>query len=106
MSLRKPSSNGEACSGVAVSAEGAIWAKRPVLAEFMTEACYEGGDLRVRPTLMAFVADGLWQLWLHDREEARSAFVTGRTLDEALGVLESGLKGDGLCWRKDGAKRR
>lgn len=106
MALRKPTVehlDGEVTRGLV---EGAVFRNRPHLAEFMVEGKYEDGTDRVRPTVMAFISDGQWQLWLHDREEGRGAFASGRTLDEALSALETGLKAASLCWRKDGGNKK
>jgi len=76
------------------------WASRwPLLASHLFDLKYEDGSPRLTSTLMLLGEHGVVKACLNDREEARSAWVSGRTVDETLGALEVGLMADSLDWR-------
>jgi len=99
MALRRSAS---ASSGVPAGHVGAdpSWSSRwPVLASHLFDATFEDGTPRVTSTLMVLAELGVVKVCLNDREEARSAWVSGRTVDEALEALENGLAADSVDWR-------
>lgn len=74
----------------------------PCLHEWMTLVRWEDGSPRQTTTLTLFAEDGRWKACISDREEARVAFVSGWTWEEALRACEEGLLGSSLDWRSKG----
>lgn len=76
------------------------WSTRwPTLAAHLFDATFEDGSPRATSTLMLLAELGVVKACLNDREEARSAWVSGRTVDEVLEALEAGLAADSVDWR-------
>jgi hypothetical protein len=99
MSLKKPSLMQTAAAGCdVVPVEGGL-PGFPLLWEFLSSGVYGDGMKRQLPTLMVFLHDGRLTLALNDRDNSRTAFVSGSTVPEALTALEGGLEGDSLGWR-------
>jgi len=83
----------------------------PTVMEFLCRCAWDDGAPRVTGTLMLMLDQGKWKLWVHDREDRLSTFVTGRTLEDALRSLEGILRGGNGDWRPDrdqggGSQRR
>lgn len=73
--------------------------KYPVLLSYMQDDTYEDGSKRERCKLSIFIEQGHVKAALNDPGERRSAYCTADTLADLLGVLEDGLKTDGVEWR-------
>jgi hypothetical protein len=100
MAIRRqplPESNGEPVGGLGNAGILDCW---PSLVEFLTAKEYEDGTKRVLPTLLLFVEDGKWRLWLNDRDQERSTWAESGELETALGTLEQGLSSESLSWRR------
>ena len=77
-------------------------ALRPLLAEYQTLGYYGDGSRRQRATLTVFADEPLgWKGVLNDRDNSRSLWATGATLEEMLGCLESQLCDPEARWRHD-----
>jgi len=89
----------------------------PTLFEFMTVSSYEEAGKRVErrtATLNVFTQDGMWKVFLNDRETQRCMCVASRTHRDLLDALEAALTSDEPPWRaidptgsttRQGAKR-
>jgi len=105
MALRRPVSPtgdipaGQACVDPAWSAQF------PALASHLFDLAYEDGSSRQTSTLMILGESGVVKACINDREALRSAWVSGRTVDEVLAALEAGLQADSLDWRGRPATR-
>jgi len=76
------------------------WSKRwPALCSHLFDNKYDDGTPRVTSTLMILAELGVLKVCLNDRDAERSAWVSGRGVDEALDALEVGLVEDRLDWR-------
>lgn len=75
-------------------------AKFPAIWEFLTEVKLEDGTTRVPSTLMLIIEDGSWKACLNDRENERSCWMAGLTLDTVLARLEATLCDGEAEWRK------
>lgn len=71
------------------------------LVEFLTRIEWDPGEVRVPGTMMVFVEDGRWKIWLHDRDAGEGCFVSGETLHEALEAADKAIAGGGGDWRPD-----
>jgi len=71
----------------------------PTLYSYLTERVYGDGKSRVTSTLLIFLEDGVLRICINDRDNNRSAFITGQTIDEALASIEAKLCGDTMEWR-------
>jgi hypothetical protein len=74
----------------------------PALGEYLFTEKYPDGVQRQRSTLtvMAGDAEG-WKMVLNDRQENRSLWATGGTLEEAMMALEVALEAEHTPWRLD-----
>jgi hypothetical protein len=99
MALKKPSASPTPAKAVDII----IWEEAlpglPLLGEFMFSAVYDDDSPRQLPTLMLFLHEGRLTAALNDRDQLRTAFVSGDSLDGVLEALEGGLAGDSLGWR-------
>lgn len=73
--------------------------KWPALCGHLFDLKYDDGTERQTSTLMLLSELGVVKACLNDRDVSRSAWVSGRTVDECLEALESGLVADSLDWR-------
>jgi hypothetical protein len=78
----------------------------PLLAEFMFSPVYDDDSKRELPTLMLFLHDGRLTAALNDRDQARTAFVSGDSLASVLVALEAGIAADALGWRPNKPQSR
>lgn len=82
----------------------------PALWEYLTETADEEGKARQTATLLITLDGDRLKAWFNDRDNSRSAWVSGSTLTGVLESLEEGLKGDELDWRftppKGGDRKR
>jgi hypothetical protein len=76
----------------------------PALWEHLTLDRWEDGTSRAPSSLTVFSADGLLKACLADKEEECVAFVSAESLEGLLDLLEAGLKGGGLDWRRSRQK--
>lgn len=98
--LREPGINGVARTIDSEVALCGLSSSYPGLWEHLTETAWPSGKSRMTSTLLIFVEEGLVKLCLNDRSATRTAWVSGRTLTEALEHLNSGIEGDSLEWRR------
>lgn len=83
----------------------------PSLWEYLSVSAWPDGGARVTATVTVFVEGGRVKVCLSDRENDRSAWSTGETLEEAVLSLESALASDTVEWRfkpqeRPGARRK
>lgn len=78
-----------------------FYQKAPAIAEWMCQNCWEDGTARETATFLIFFEDNAFKCWIHDRAAKRSAFVTGRSMQDLFEMVETGLKHDLLVWRRD-----
>jgi len=71
----------------------------PTLHDYLACEVWEDGKHRKTSTLLLFVDEGSLKLCLNDRALLRQAFISARTLTEALSLLEDGLYSDSIIWR-------
>ena len=79
---------------------GVVEQRYPDLAKFLTDDQWDDGSFRVLPTMMLFVQDGVWRLWLNDKALSLSAWVTGLDIDAVLMQADQGLASSTLSWRR------
>lgn len=103
--LSKPvvDQNGSATS--AIVGDGWLPSKFPAVWEYLAVSVWDDGSARETATLLLFCEDGQVKVCLNDREAQRSAWASGRTLDDALEALEGGLEEGSTSWRKSVRKR-
>lgn len=101
---RKASAAAAELGTAAHDADGAVlW---PTLVEWLTRLTWEDGEKRKTGTAMVLAENGVWKVWLHDRDGARSAWLSAGTLQDLIGVVEDALLNDSLTWRDDAKGRR
>jgi hypothetical protein len=109
MALKKPSAMADCGAGMDVSTPETVVPGSPLLSEFIASPRYGDGTRRELPTLNLFLHDGRLTAALNDRDNQRTAFVSGVSLADVLGALETGLAEDSLGWRPNkpsGGKKR
>jgi hypothetical protein len=78
----------------------------PNLVEFLCSESWAPDEPRTTGTIMLFREAGTWKCWVHDRDAARGAFVTGRSPEDVLRAVDEGLGTDYLDWRPDRRRSR
>jgi len=78
----------------------------PHLWAFLADPQYDDGEQRETGTLLVTVGEGRVRVWLHDRAESCSAWVSGDDLTLALLACEKGLASGSLEWRADKVRGR
>lgn len=78
----------------------------PNVWEYLSLRVYEDGKARKTATATVFVEDDQVKVCLSDRDTGRTAWSSGRTLEEALALLEGQLAGATLVWRSNAGNRR
>lgn len=73
----------------------------PALFEYLTSTVFEDGSARQTSTLLVFVDGSDFKACLNDRENDRSLWATGDTLEGCLGTLEALLCDAKAPWRKN-----
>ena len=92
----------KAIEQLAVAAEGGEWAEvYPALLEFLTLTKWEDGKKRETGTIMILAEHGLWKLWLHDRDNRRSLWLTGQDVLSGFAAAEKCLAEGIGEWRPD-----
>jgi len=75
----------------------------PLLTEHLRDAQYGDGSPRTTSTLLVFFELGVLRLCLNDRDNNRSVFFTGETMEAGLVSLENALAENRVDWRQRGA---
>lgn len=78
----------------------------PTFLDFVTLVRWPEGDLRTTGTVLLFCEDGLWKASLHDRDGARTVFVSAGGLLELLSVCDEALAAQGTPWRPDRNRKK
>jgi hypothetical protein len=94
-----------------VAGSGGAWSSSlPALVEFLAACQWSDGSPRLPGSLTLFTDQGQWKVCLSDRDQARVAFVTASSPQEALEVAESRFVSGTLDWRaqrpQNGGSRR
>jgi hypothetical protein len=97
--VQRRSSNGAVPASPGTSPPCPLALQYPAIAEELTLAEWAPNENRVTSTLLLFVEDGLWKACLHDRDSAKSCFVTGVSWSDLLAHVEQGLRDADLEWR-------
>lgn len=71
----------------------------PSLWSFLTDIEFDDGTARQTGTVLLVVDDARAKVWLNDRAEGLSCWVSGSTLLDALESADRGLRNGGLDWR-------
>lgn len=84
------------------------WMERnPALWEYLTVEVWETGEVRERSMLCCFYEDGAFKVVLQDRENDRSMWVTGPSIEACIELLDSKLaQGLDTDWRAAKAKSK
>lgn len=99
MNRAKPVALVNCAAGSDVCSPEGVMPGYPCLGWFMTALKYDDGVRRQLPSLSLFLNDGRLTACLNDKDNSRSAFVSGDSLASVLGALEAGLEADSLGWR-------
>lgn len=78
----------------------------PTLFDFLTLLRWPDDAARATGTLLLFCEDGLWKASLHDRDGARTVFVSGGGLLGLLAICDEALACPGTPWRSDRNRRK
>lgn len=94
---RKAAQNG--ASPAAAVGEDWFQERYPAVFEYMVMNEWEPGQPRQTTTVLLFTEDGLAKACVHDRDEARVAFLSAGSFGELLDKLNLALREDDLDWR-------
>jgi len=97
--LRKPKP-GERVGPVEKPWDDEAFAKtHPTLTEMLYATSYEDKSPRTTSTLLIFCDNGVLRVCLNDRDNNRSAFLTGETVEGTLLALEDQLATQTVEWK-------
>jgi len=99
MALKKPSVTPGGASSAPLEIDGGILGGFPELWSFLTDAAYEDGTRRQLATLLVFLHEGRLTVALNDRDNQRTVFASGDTLETILKALEGHLQCNDAEWR-------
>jgi hypothetical protein len=99
--LKRPTTDAKSAEqGVQVPSD--VRTNWPALGEYLFSEKYPDGSPRARSTLTVMAGDASgWKMVLNDRQESRSLWSTGETLEECMMALEVALQADYTPWRAD-----
>lgn len=106
MALNKPTTNGAGAAVPVDYSDPELKNQYPTLYEYLSSAVYSDNSKRKTATLLVFVELGMCKVCLGDRDLQRQCFVSARTLNEALSVLDDQLHTDSVDWRPAKAQKR
>lgn len=72
----------------------------PALLEMITLGKWDDGAPRVRGSLSLFWEDGVFKLWINDKDGGRAASVSAASVEDLLLRAEGKLSEDSLDWRR------
>lgn len=105
LGLRPDSPNGRIAASPEIFTDS-IGTVCPVLLEYLVQDKWDDGKPRVTSTLSVFFEDGLFKLWLNDRDLERSVCMGGATLLQALASLDRRLEAGTVEWRCSRSRKR
>lgn len=80
--------------------EVADWAVNyPMLWEHLSEEAWEDGSRRTGSTLLLFCEEGMVKGCLNDRGEQRTAWASGKTVEDLFYAFEKRLEQKSMEWR-------
>jgi len=85
-----------------VSAIGGTFGVTPAVIEYLTSVQYPDGSPRERSTVSVFVEDGVIKACLSDRDQARTLWRSGSSLEDAILGLEQAIADGTADWRRSG----
>lgn len=97
--MKRPVSSPDGAVSPSVPDAGKLLRGCEHLWAMLTDDKWDDGSFRERATLLLLCDGGIVKLWLNDKALARSAWVSGTSLEEALCTLEAGLYDDTVGWR-------
>lgn len=81
---------------------GGVFGVTPAVMEYLTAASYPDGSPRERSTISVFVEDGVVKACLSDRDQARTLWRSGPSVEDALMALETAIADGSADWRRSG----
>lgn len=72
----------------------------PALFEYLTLLSWDDGSAREPATLLVFVDEGRWKACLNDKANARVGWRSADSFAGLLDVVEAGLAGGSMDWRR------
>lgn len=100
--LRKPKPGERTGPVEAVFNDADFKASYPHLTDHLVGTRYEDGSSRVTSTLLIFCDSSVLRVCLNDRDNNRSVFFTGETVEVALTAAENALAENSVEWRSRG----
>lgn len=72
----------------------------PALLEHLTLGKWDDGAVRQRGSISVFWEDGVFKMWINDKDSGRAASVSAATMEDLLLRVEGKLTEDSLDWRR------
>lgn len=85
-----------------LSALTGVLSVTPAVVEYLTATAYPDGSQRERSTISLFLEDGVVKACLSDRDQARTLWRSGASVEDALMAVESAVADGTADWRKSG----
>lgn len=77
------------------------WSKEyPHVFEFLTGDRYDDGTVRLPGTVLLCFGEGRLRLWLHDRDQGLSAWLSGESVEALFKAADQGLADATVEWRR------
>jgi len=85
-----------------LSALTGVLSVTPAVVEYLTASTYPDGSARERSTISIFVEDGVVKACLSDRDQARTLWRSGASVEDAVMALEGAVVDGTADWRRSG----
>jgi len=79
-----------------------VLANLPAVFEYLSGDRYPDGTPRERSTMTTFVEEGCVKVCMSDRDQARTLWRSGKSLEDVLLALEVALQDGSADWRRAG----
>jgi len=106
IAMMKPELTGSGHAAPAEFSDHEFKREYPRLYNYFSDTKWDDGTARKTTTLLLFLEAGMVKLCLNDRATNRQAFISARTLTEALTLADEGLSQDSVDWRPVKAFKR
>lgn len=105
VAVKKPIVRASGVVDTGAPSSGAFFSPFPLVWEMLTCDAYEDGAKRQRASILVICDGACLKLWLNDKDLGRSAWVSGESLEDALGSMEALIHNDSMPWRASDSKK-
>jgi hypothetical protein len=88
------------------AADPGTWSKSyQTFVEFLSSSVCSDGQSRQKGTATLFEEDGVWKMWLNDKDSGAGACLSAKTPTELLKTCNDALEANAVAWRAPKQKK-